>query len=191
MRFDELVGATPKVEKIASGFQYTEGPVFSRLGYLLFSDVQANRIVKWEHGKTSTIRDNSNGGNGLTLDHQGRLLTCEQDRGTRTGKNGNITVLADKMDGKPLRNPNDLVYSIDRSIYFSVIAPRNANLPADKAPAAVYQITRKGQLRVASTDCARPNGVALAPNQQKLYVADTDGHNVRVYDVSGDGALKN
>jgi len=181
----------PEAEKVSGGLTYTEGPVFSRIGYLLFSDVPANRIVKWQDGKTETFRANSNGANGLTFDHQGRLLTCEQDRVTRTEKDGHITVLADKFEGKPLRNPNDLVYSIDGSIYFSVIKPRNATLPPDCAPVAVYQITRKGQLRVASSECTRPNGVALAPNQQKLFVADTEQKNVRVFDVSGDGALKN
>src|SRR5947209_5541688 len=138
MRLEGLGGASPKVAKILDGFKYTEGPVFSRIGFLLFSDVQANRIVKWENGKPDTFREASNGANGLTFDHQGRLLTCEQNRVTRTEKDGKITVLADKFEGKPLRNPNDIVYSIDGSIYFSCIKPRNASLPAACAPEALY-----------------------------------------------------
>jgi len=179
-----------KAEKILDGFKYTEGPVFSRLGFLLFSDVQANQIIKWHDGKTETFRTASNGANGLTFDHQGRLLTCEQDRVTRTEKDGKISVLADKFNARPLRNPNDVVYAIDGSIYFSVIKPRNGTLPSDCAPIGVYQITRKGQLNAASAECTRPNGVALAPNQQKLFVADTDQKNIRVFDISGDGSLK-
>src|SRR5690242_15992472 len=103
--------ADQAVEKIAGGFQFTEGPVYSRIGYLLFSDVRANRILHWERGKLTVFRDNSNGANGLTFDHQGRLLTCERGRVTRTEKNGSVTVLAESCEGKPLRSPNDLVYS--------------------------------------------------------------------------------
>ncbi len=169
-------------EKVAGGFAFTEGPVFSRLGYLLFSDIPPNRIMKWQRGKVAVFRENSNGTNGLTFDHQGRLLACETGRVTRTEKDGKITTLAQKG----LHNPNDLVYSIDGSIYFSDLLPRGA---AGKS--LVYQITRAGDLRIANDDCDRPNGVALAPNQQKLYVADSGARNVRVFDIAGDGALRN
>ena len=95
MAVEKLVGATPKIEKIATGFSFTEGPVFSRIGYLLFSDIPKNRIMKWQPGSEATVfRENSNGANGLTFDHQGRLLTCEQNRVTRTEKDGKITELA-------------------------------------------------------------------------------------------------
>lgn len=190
-KLEDLAGSSPEVMKVAGPFTFTEGPVFSRIGFLLFSDVPANRILRWQDGSVQPFREASNGANGLTFDHQGRLLVCEQDRVTRREKNGSMTTLADKFEGKPLRNPNDIVYAIDGSIYFTAIQPRNAALPTDTAPNAVYQITRKGQLRLASSDCTRPNGVALAPNQQKLFVADTEQRNVRVYEISGDGALKN
>ena len=172
---DHLVDKTGAPEKIATGFKFTEGPVFSRIGYLLFSDIPNNRIMKWEKGETTVLRENSNSANGLTFDHQGRLLTCETGRVTRTEKDGKITVLAGN-----LQKPNDVVYAIDGSVYFS-------DLPAG----AVYQITRKGEARVVSKDCQRPNGVALAPNQQKLYVADSGQRNLRVYEIQGDGGLKN
>ena len=92
------------------------GPVFSRIGFLLFSDVTAKRIIRWDKGKVKTFRENSNGANGLTFDHQGRLLACEQDRVTRTEKDGTITVLATTLEGARLTSPNDLVYAIDGSI---------------------------------------------------------------------------
>ncbi len=171
---DELIDPKMPPEKVAGGFQFTEGPVFSRRGYLLFSDIPPNRIMKLENGAVSVFRENSNAANGLTFDHQGRLLTCETGRVTRTEKDGSVTVLA-----KDLQKPNDLVYAIDGSIYFS-------DLPAG----TVNQITRRGEVRVVARDCARPNGVALAPNQQKLYVADSGRRNLRVYDIAGDGALK-
>jgi gluconolactonase len=168
------------VEKIAGGFAFTEGPVFSRRGYLLFSDIPANRIMKWERGKVSVFRENSNSANGLTFDHQGRLLACETGRVTRTEKNGSITTLAQKG----LTKPNDIVYAIDGAIYFSDLVPRGGS-----GKSLLYRITRQGELRVANGDCERPNGVALAPDQRKLYVADSGARNVRVFDIAADGAL--
>ena len=188
MALDRLVGPTPKIEKVAEGFQFTEGPVFSRIGFLLFSDVTAKRILRWDNGKVKPFRENSNGANGLTFDHQGRLLACEQDRVTRTEKDGSITVLATDFEGARLISPNDLVYAIDGSIYFSVIKPRASAGPDSPG---VYQITRNRQLRLVSRECTRPNGVALAPNQQKLFIADTEQRNVRVFEVNGDGGLRN
>src|SRR5262249_41030777 len=129
---------------------------------------------------------------GLTFDHQGRLLVCERGRLTRTEKNGAITVLADSYEGKKLNIPNDLVYAIDGSIYFSDLRRRDAVADPEHTDfSALYQLTPKCQLRIASRDCERPNGVALAPNQQKLYLADSGRRNVWVYDIAGDGSLKN
>ncbi len=179
---EKLVNAGAAPEKVAGGFAFTEGPVFSRRGYLLFSDIPANRIMKWEKGQVTVFRENSNGTNGLTFDHQGRLLACEKGRVTRTEKDGKITTLAQKG----LTAPNDIVYSIDGGIYFSDLLPRGA---AGKS--LLYQITRKGDVRVASDECEGPNGVALSANQQKLYVADSRARTVRVFDVAGNGELRN
>jgi gluconolactonase len=176
-RIWELLDRNAQVEKVVSGFQFTEGPVFSRLDYLLFSDIPAQKIHHWKRGKLTTIRENSNRANGLTFDHQGRLLMAEGGgKVTRREKNGSITVLA----SEGLQGPNDLVYSIDGSIYFS-------DLPKSR----VYQITPKGVARVVAEDCVAPNGVALSPNQQKLYVADSKRRLVRVYEVAPDGGLRN
>lgn len=171
-QLERLTGPDPVPEKVASGFQSADGPVFSRLGYLLFSDVPAGRILRWEAGKTAVFRENSNGARGLTFDHQGRLLACERERVTRTEKDGRITVLAGVE-----RGPGDVVYAIDGSVYFT--------------GAAVWQVTRAGAVRVAARDCERPAGVALAPNQQKLYVTDAGRRNIRVFDIAPDGALRN
>ena len=146
--------------------------------------------MKWKPGGDPAVfRENSNGANGLTFDHQGRLLACERNRVTRTEKDGKITVLAEKFEGKALASPNDLVYANDGSIYFTVLRGRNA--PTDALDySAVFHITRKGELRLASRDGERPNGVTLSPNQQKLLVADSAQRNVRSYDLSGDGTPK-
>jgi gluconolactonase len=192
--FRTVVDADARLEKVASGFQFTEGPVFSRIGFLLFSDIPANRIMKLERGRVSVFREGSNGANGLTFDHQGRLLACEGSAGrvTRTEKDGKITMLAERYEGKALNAPNDLVYSIDGSIYFTDLPRRNAPPePPRTGFAAVYQITRKGELRIATRDAERPNGVALAPDQLTLYVADSTRRNIRAYDIAGDGALSN
>jgi len=160
-------------EKIAGGYRSTSGPVFSRRGYLLFSDVPSHRILKWERGNVTVFRQDSKGAKANTFDHQGRLLTCETGRVTRTEKDGTVAILAGGV-----KEPADLTYAIDGSIYFS-----------DPPAGIVYQITRKGDLRPASRDCEHPFGVALAPNQQRLFVTDRARRQVRVYDIAGDGSL--
>jgi gluconolactonase len=169
------IDSKAELKQIATGFALAEGPVFSRRGYLLFSDIRNQRIHKWERGQLTVFRENSNKANGLTFDHQGRLLTAEGGgRVTRTEKNGTITVLAEK----DLQGPNDIVYAIDGSIYFS-------DLPKGR----VYQITRQGQVRVVA-ETTGPNGVALSPNQQLLYIADYRTAMVKVHVIEPDGRLK-
>jgi gluconolactonase len=163
-----------ELKQIASGLSLAEGPVFSRRGYLLFSDIRNQKIMKWERGNLTVFRENSNRANGLTFDHQGRLLTAEGGgRVTRTEKNGAITVLAESG----LEGPNDIVYAIDGSIYFS-------DLPKHR----VYQITRTGQVRVVA-ETPSPNGVALSPNQQHLYIAGYRTAMVKVHSIEPDGRL--
>ncbi|MGH9469576.1 MAG: SMP-30/gluconolactonase/LRE family protein [Terriglobia bacterium] len=177
----DLIGPNAAPEKVAGGFTSVRAPVFSRCGFLLFCDTTPGRIVKWEDrwfegkGKVSVLRENSRA-TGLTFDHEGRLLACERDRVTRTEKNRKITVLADHLD-----TPQDLVYAIDGSVYFSDAGPQAR---------AVYQVTRHGRVRTVSSDPSQPDGVALAPNQQKLYVADILGRQIWVYKINGDGALR-
>ncbi|MBM3797739.1 MAG: SMP-30/gluconolactonase/LRE family protein [Acidobacteria bacterium] len=183
-RFWELVDRSAEIKQIATGFAFTEGPVFSRRGFLLFSDIPNGKIMRWESGELTVFRSGSNKANGLTFDHQGRLLAAEGGaRVTRTEKNGSITVLA--ADG--LQGPNDIVYAIDGSVYFS-------DLPAGR----VYQITRersgvggappRGEVRMVAETPA-PNGVALSPNQQQLYVADVKTQVVSVHAIAADGRL--
>ena len=176
MALDAVIDANAQVSRIATGFGFTEGPVFSRRGYLLFSDIPNNRIHRWERGEVSVWRENSNGANGLTFDHQGRLLSCEIGRLARTEKNGAITTLA--ADG--VKRANDVVYSIDGSVYFT-----------DPPTSKVFQVRRTGEVRVVAEDCEGPNGIALSPNQQKLYVADARKRLVRIYDIAPDGMLRN
>ena len=194
---EDIVEPGAKVEKVLSDFGFTEGPVFSRLGYLLFSDIPRNRIHKYIPGEPlQTVRENSNGANGLTFDRQGRLLVCEGGAGrvTRTEKDGSITVLADKFEGKALNAANDLVHVIDNSIYFTDLRGRNAQAGDGKVEfSAVYQIKASHGsppvLRLATRDMARPNGVALSANQQTLFIADSERQHVRAYEIAPDGSL--
>lgn len=189
---EDLVGANPKIELVADGMLQTEGPAFSRAGYLLFSDIPARRIMKWEDGRVTAFRTDSRRANGLTFDRLGRLLACEAGRVTRTEHDGRITVLADEFEGKGLNIPNDLVYAIDGSVYFSDLRFRNPPPnPARTDFSALYQITPQGKVRVVSRDCERPNGMALTANQQKLYLADSGPRTLWVYDIAADGTLKN
>lgn len=160
------------VKKVLDGMVAAGGPVFSRRGYLLFTDAPANRILKWEDGKLTAYRTNSNNASALTFDHEGRLLACESNRLTRTEKDGMITVL---MDGV---QPRDVVYSIEGSIYFT-------------AGKAVYQIPHGGQGRVVAQAAEQPGGIALSPNQQRLYVSDTGARKIWVYEFGDGGALAN
>ena len=185
-QFWKLVDRKAEIRQVVTGFGFTEGPVASRRGYLLFSDIPNQKIHKWERNELATLRENSNRANGLTFDHQGRLLAAEGGgRVTRTEKNGSITVLAEEG----LKGPNDLVYAIDGTVYFT-------DLPGGR----VYQITRqrsgvggappRGEVRLA-LETAAPNGVALSPNQQHLYVADVKIEMVKVFAIEADGRLSN
>src|SRR5205823_4666031 len=113
----------------------------------------------------------SNSAQALTFDHQGRLLVCEKGRLTRIEKNGAVTVIAGKSQTPSLQEPLDAVYAIDGNIYF-----------CDRA--ALYQVQRDGRVRVASRDCERPAGLALAPNQQMLYASDTKRNNLQVFRIN-------
>jgi gluconolactonase len=203
----DLVERGGEVVKIVDGFEFTEGPVFSRLGFLRFSDLPSERILEYStgrrssnpgSGKLSVFREKSNRANGLTFDHQGRMLACETGPGrvTRTEKDGSITVLADRFKGKRLSSPNDLVYNISGDVYFSDM-PR-ANLPdaAERTNvAAIYRIRRTQiyrdhyELDRLSEECERGNGIALGPKQNTLYVADSGQRNIRVFDINDDGTL--
>jgi gluconolactonase len=194
---EDIVEQGAKVEKVLSGYQFTEGPAFSRLGFLVFSDIPANRIYKYVPGEQAQIfRENSSGSNGLTFDRQGRLLACEGTAGrvTRTEKDGSITVLADKFEGKALNAPNDLVHAIDNSIYFTDIRARNATSGDGKVEcSAVYQIKAPhgapATVRLATREMGRANGVALSSNQQTLYLADSERQNVHAFEIAPDGSL--
>ncbi|MGD0651552.1 MAG: SMP-30/gluconolactonase/LRE family protein [Verrucomicrobiia bacterium] len=183
------------VEKVAGNFQFTEGPVWvASKGELLFSDIPANRIVRWSNGKAETFRAPSGNSNGLTLDKQGRLLACEHGnrRVSRTEPDDTVVTLADRYDGKRLNSPNDIVCKSDGAIYFTDppygVTPNQRELDFQ----GVYRISPDGKtLTLLVKDFLRPNGIALSPDEKTLYVADTQRDHVRAFDIASDGSITN
>lgn len=189
-----------KVERIATGLRWAEGPVWFGDGrYLLWSDIPNNRMMKWEEetGEVSVFRKPANNANGNTRDRQGRLLTCEHDarRVTRTEYDGSTTVIADAFEGRPLNSPNDIVCKSDGSIWFTdppfgILGFYEGHTAKVEQPTNVYRWdpeTKK--LAVVAGEVARPNGLAFSPDEKKLYVveAGVTPRVIRSFDVSQDG----
>jgi gluconolactonase len=207
---DGIVPANAKLWKVADGFTFTEGPVWSRTGgYLLFSDPNENRIYRYDetHG-LSVFRDRSGydaadigeyrqpGSNGLTFDREGRLIADEHGRHrvTRTERDGRITVLADAYQGRRLNSPNDLVAKSDGAVYFTdppFGLPRAYDDPRKQLPYSGVFRWRDGRLDLLTTELRGPNGIAFTPDEKYLYVADWDpAHKVvNRYPVRADGRL--
>jgi gluconolactonase len=182
------------IEKVDAGFRFTEGPVWSREGFLLFSDVPNNHIRKLVPGERSTVfREDSHGANGNTYDAQGRLYSCESKtrRVVRMDKKGKIEVLAEKWDGKRLNAPNDIVVRKDGHIYFTDPAFGDQADTRELSFYGVYHITPKGVMSLIAKPAGRPNGIAFSPNGRILYVDNSDDRNVRAYDVDHNGDVSN
>jgi gluconolactonase len=213
---DKVVGANPKIFKLADGFKFTEGPVWVREGgFLLFSDPNSNTIYKYapdgnNAGRLEVFRSPSGysgtdiaaygqpGSNGLTLDPQGRLTVNEHGnrRVTRTEKDGRVTVLADEYEGKRLNSPNDLVYRSDGTLYFTdppFGLPKFFDDPKRELPfSGVYSIYQ-GRLQLLTRELSGPNGIAFSPDEKYLYVGNWDEKRAVVmrYEARADGTLAN
>src|SRR5262249_21913178 len=194
-----------KVERLATGLRWCEGPVWFGDGrYLLWSDIPNNRIMRWdeETGAVSVFRRPSNFANGNTRDRHGRLLTCEHGarRVTRTEYDGAITVIADRHDGKPLNSPNDIVCKSDGSIWFTdppfgILGYYEGYAATPELPTNVYRVDgASGQLTVVTDHVSRPNGLAFSPDESRLYVVESGASPrlIHVFDVvNGGTALAN
>ena len=194
------------VEQIATGFRWAEGPAyFPEGGYLLFSDIPNNRIMKFDEktGKTTVFREPSNYANGNVRDRQGRLVTCEHSftrRVTRTEKNGQITVLADQYNGRRLNAPNDIAVKSDDTIWFTDplfgISGEWEGFRAkpEQDTTNVYRIDPNGKVTAVITDILNPNGLAFSPDEKKLYVVEwrgTPNRSIWSFDVNADNSLSN
>jgi len=183
-----------RIDKVATGYAFAEGPAWSPMGFLIFSDIPNNKLLQFKAGEPAAVfRENSNGANGNRFDAQGRLYTCESHsrRVTRTDKKGKVEVLAERWQGKRLNAPNDLAVRKDGDVYFTDPAFGNQQDTRELDFYGVYHISRKGELDVIAKPKGRPNGIALAPDGRVLYVSNSDERNVRAYDLDKNGAASN
>lgn len=195
----DLVDTDAHVERLGTGCQFTEGPLWNAAeGYLLFSDIPANEIKRWspESGITS-FRAPSGSSNGLTYDKQGRLIACEHAnrRVSRTEVDGTITAIATHYNGKRLNSPNDVVVKSDGSIYFTdppygIMADDGEIRGQELGFQGVYRLSAHG-LTLLVDDFDRPNGLCFSPDESVLYVDDTARMHIRAFDVQPDGTLGN
>jgi gluconolactonase len=183
-----------RVEKVASGFEFIEGPLWHPKGFLLFSDIPANTIYRWTRNeKPLVFRRPSGNANGNTLDREGRLITAEHGnrRVSRTEKDGTVVTLASQYEGKRLNSPNDIVVRADGSIYFTDPPYGIKSEQEELRFYGVYRLAPDGTLTLLVKDFVRPNGIAFSPDEKKLYVNDTDKSHIRVFDVKPNGTLGN
>ena len=207
-RFEHLFKGSARLEKLAEGCRWSEGPAYFPAGrYLVWSDIPNDRMMRFDEtsGTVSVFRYPAGHSNGNTVDRQGRLVTCEHGnrRVTRTEHDGSITVLASHYQGKRLNSPNDVVVKSDGSIWFTDPAYGiDSDYEGHKGESEVgachvYRIDpHSGEVSIAADDFVRPNGIAFSPDETRLYVADTgathvkDGpRHIRVFDVDAKGKL--
>ena len=209
-RLDKIVPSGAHMEKLAEGFDWSEGPVWIKEGgYLLFSDIPRNSVMKWQEGQGITLfmkpsgytgvvdYGGEPGSNGLTLDPQGRVVFCEHGdrRVSRLEKEGGKKTLVDSYQGKRLNSPNDATYKSNGDLYFTdppYGLPKNFDDPRRELDfCGVYRLSKDGQLTLLTREMTRPNGIALSPDEKTLYVAQSDPEAAiwRAFDVRPDGTL--
>jgi gluconolactonase len=190
-RLDSLIRPAAQIEKLAGGFQFTEGPLWFPAGYLWFSDVIGNVVRQWSpDGKVIEILPNGGGEtnappgsfvgpNGMIADKDGAVLLCQHTnrRIVRISKDRQVTSVVDRYEGKRLNSPNDLVYKSDGALYFT--DPPYGLLHQDDDPLkelpfnGVFRLFQ-GKLQVVVDDLTRPNGLAFSPDEKFLYVANSE-----------------
>jgi gluconolactonase len=207
-RFDEIVPRDSRLDRVAGGFEFTEGPVWSPDGALLFSSPNTNTIYRLdtEAGRVSVFRSKSGyagtdigryvqpGSNGLAFSPEGLLTMCQHGnrRVLRVNPHGDTTVLADRFGGRRLNSPNDLVYATDGTLYFTdppFGLPGTFDDPDKELPFSGVFRVRDGKVSLVTDELVGPNGIALSPDERYLYVGDWDPDRkvVMRYDLDGDG----
>jgi gluconolactonase len=183
---------SPEAERLATGFVFTEGPLWHPDGFYYFVDVRKSMFYRLTPGgKPEVLRENTGEGNGTTFDLQGRLIMCEggNRRVTRTGADGKIEVLCDRYEGKRLNRPNDVVCRSDGSIYFTDPGLRVPLAERELPYAAIYRIDPGGAVSMLA-DFEYPNGLAFSPDERILYVANTRwAQYIHALEIGADGAM--
>ncbi|MFN8525249.1 MAG: SMP-30/gluconolactonase/LRE family protein [Chloroflexota bacterium] len=200
-RLRHLVDPTTAAEQIASGCQFTEGPVWShRDQSLIFSDVRGGKMYRWtEAGGQQVYRDPSGHANGNTYDLHGRLITCEHAnrRVSRTHADGRVETVVSHYQGKRLSSPNDVVGAKNGDLYFTdppygLRQPDGSFAPSEVPFNGVFKISAaNGSITSLVEDFERPNGLVITNDGRQLLVDDTDRAHVRAFDIQSDGSLAN
>jgi gluconolactonase len=202
---DALLDANASIEVLASGFNWSEGPVWKN-GRILFSDVPENTVFGWSEGdKAASVvlkpsgslsGDGGQGSNGLAVDSGGNLVLCQhgERRVARLEKDGSFTVLADRYEGKRFNSPNDLVIARNGTVFFT--DPPYGMKKSEQPEAAhhgIYSISSQGKVKLLIDDIRWPNGIALSPDEKQIYIAVSDKDDTRImaYDLSQDGSVSN
>lgn len=193
-KFSELVAANAKLETFATGFGFTEGPMWDSAGFLYVSDETINKIFRvYPNGKKEEVIALGDP-DGNTFDRHHRLIDCASILRAiiEVAPDGKYKVLADRYEGKRLNSPNDVIVGPDGALYFTdptldLVAGEKQEIPFQ----GVYRLDDSGNLRLLTKDLMQPNGLAFSPDGKKFYVDDDEQRNIRVYDVSADGTLTN
>lgn len=197
-RFFQVLAPQAEPELLATGFQFVEGPAWHPRGrFLVFSDILGDCLYRWSSDRGATVlRRPSHMANGNCYDRQGRLLTCEHatSRITRTEPDGSIRVLASHYEGRELNSPNDVVVSRGGAAYFtdpnSGRGPRFGVARPQELPfQGVFRLEPGGKLTLLADDFSKPNGLCFSPNEERLFVDDTDWGHIRAFDVQANGAV--
>ena len=189
-RFGAVFAPHIRVERLWTGARWCEGPAWFAAGrYLVWSDIPNNRMMRWDEtdGSVSVFRAPANNSNGNTVDPQGRLVSCEHltRRVTRTEHDGSITVLADRVDGKRLNSPNDVVVRSDGSVWFSdpfygIATDYEGEIQEQEIDGChVYRVDPDtGRVTQVTDDFVQPNGLAFSPDERNLLISDTGSSHV-------------
>jgi len=211
-KLDELIPKDAKIEVVAEGFKWTEGPVWDKKdGALLFTDIPNNRIMQWApktkslkvflkpsgYTGTAEFKGAEPGANGLTFDKDGNLTLCQHGdrRVARLGKDGKFITLADKYMGKRLNSPNDLVFNKAGDLYFTdppYGLPEQMKDPAKELDfQGIYRLKPGGELTLLTKEMSRPNGIGLSPDEKTLYIANSDPDKAvwMAFPVKDDGTI--
>ncbi len=207
-RFTHCVKTSARVEHLYHGCRWAEGPTYLPAGrFVVWSDIPNDRLLRWDEatGAVGVFRHPAGFTNGNTVDRQGRLVSCEHGnrRVSRTEHDGTVTTMVDRVDGRRLNSPNDVVVKSDDSVWFTDPAYgiesdyEGHRAESEIGACHVYRLDpTTGACRVVADDFARPNGIAFSPDERLLYVADTgathalDGpRHIRVFDVADGGTL--
>ncbi len=193
-KFWDLFDRNAKLQTVATGFGFTEGPIWDPAGFLYVSDETLNKIfrVSPDGKKQEVISLGDPDGN--TFDRQHRLIDCASVLRAIIAMtpDGKYTILADRYEGKKLNSPNDVIVGPDGALYFTdptldLVAGEKQEIPFQ----GVYRLDEKGIVHLLTKDLTQPNGLAFSPDGKRFYVDDSQQRNIRVYDVAADGSLTN